>query len=375
MTPPLPPDASLEDVKVRIRECYRNPNVRSTTQVVLKDGPRVFRIATLFEIVDPKTGEFHHYSLKVDSIDRSKSGWFGNADRSVRIESGDPDEIDALRKFLNAALENRLPTTSGEIHIIGSADYAKLEKLVEALPNLAESDRLELLKTILGQLSGDASDVGEFVAAFGKATPATIAQIGIAARVVEHQRVYERLKTLVEDPSTPEAQLQRFLGEHPWAFGSEYSQLVDRRTWTRDDRLDFMLRRTVDNYLEIIEIKTPFLDALFRHDMSHDSYYPSAALSQVVGQVMRYIEEVDRQRDAIAVKDGWDPLKIRARVIIGRDGPGEQQRALRNLNGHLHRIEVITFDQLLRIARRVLDVFARSPESEPPDRATAEDPF
>lgn len=40
--------------------------------------------------------------------------------------------------------------------------------------------------------------------------------------------------------------------------------------------------------------------------------------------------------------------------MIGRDGDGPQVRALRRLNGHLHGIEVITFDGLLRIARWVL---------------------
>ena len=35
----------------------------------------------------------------------------------------------------------------------------------------------------------------------------------------------------------------------------------------------------------------------------------------------------------------------------------DQQAALRNLNAHLNRIEVITYDQLLRIADRVLAVF------------------
>jgi hypothetical protein len=44
-------------------------------------------------------------------------------------------------------------------------------------------------------------------------------------------------------------------------------------------------------------------------------------------------------------------------VIIGRDGEVDQQKAHRNFNGHLHRIEVLTFDQLLRIADRVLSVF------------------
>jgi hypothetical protein len=375
VSPPLPAEASIEDVKVRIRECYRNPNVRNTRQVVLKEGPRTFRIATLFEIVDPETSEFHHWSLKIDSIDRRKSGWFGKAEKSIRLESGDPDEIHALLQFLQAALSDRIPATTGEIHIIGAADYQNLEQLLDVLPNLATSDRLELLKTVLGQLGSDASDVGEFIDAFGSAPTATLQQIGIAARVVEYKRAFEELRALVDDSRTSESQLQQFLARHPWAFGSEYSQLVDRRTWTRDDQLDFMLRRTVDDYLEIVEIKTPFKEPLLLYDKSHDSYYPSAVLSKVVGQVMRYVDEVDRSRDSILAKDGFDALKVRARIIIGTDGSDEHQAALRNLNSHLHRVEILTFDQLLRIAERVVGVF-EEPEFGGPDDIRSDDiPF
>jgi hypothetical protein len=140
-------------------------------------------------------------------------------------------------------------------------------------------------------------------------------------------------------------------------FGSEYSELLPRRTWTRDHELDYMLRRTVDDYLEIVEIKTAFSDPLFIHDASHDSYHPSSKLSPVIGQVMRYIEDVERHRDSILAKDHADTLKIRARAIVGRDGSTEQRAALHNLNAHLNRIEIITFDQLLRIAERVLSMF------------------
>lgn len=103
--------------------------------------------------------------------------------------------------------------------------------------------------------------------------------------------------------------------------------------------------------------ETPFSDPLFIEDKSHDSYYPSAKLSPVIGQVIRYICEVERNRDSIISKDGYDPLKIRARVIVGRDGDANQQEALRNLNAHLHRIEILTFDQLARISARALEMF------------------
>ena len=75
---PLPPDTTLDDVKIRIREAYSNPNVGKISQVVLKDGPQTFRIATLLEIVNPKTGTLHHYSLKIDHIVRKKKSWAGS---------------------------------------------------------------------------------------------------------------------------------------------------------------------------------------------------------------------------------------------------------------------------------------------------------
>jgi hypothetical protein len=68
-----------------------------------------------------------------------------------------------------------------------------------------------------------------------------------------------------------------------------------------------------------------------------------------------------------------DPLKIRARVIIGRDGEAGQKAALRSFNAHLSRVEVLTFDQLLRIARQVLIVF-RTAESAQQD-TDVEPPF
>jgi len=366
----LPHDTSLEEVKVRIRQSYSNPNVGKIHQVVLKDGPRAFRIATLLEILDPKTESLHHYSLKIDSIDRrTNKGWFAKPEKSVRLEGNEPNEIEHLYRFLTALTEGRLSSKTGDLRVIGSHDYEKLEKLLDVLPNLASSDKVELVKTILSQVEASHSCVEEFVKAFQTSNSETLRHIAVASRIVEYKKAYTTLKCLVENPNTTEPNIQKQLEQNPWMFGSEYSELLDRRTWTRDDTVDYMLRRTIDNFLEIIEIKTPFPGPLLLYDTSHDSYYPSAKMSPVIGQVMRYIEEIERARDSILSKDGFDTLKIRARIIIGRDGDVRHQMALRNLNAHLHRIEVITYDQLLRIAAKVLAVF----ESEITEEAPHED--
>ena len=354
---PLPPENTLEDVKLKIRDTYSNPSVGKIFQVVLKEGPRVFKIATLLEIKDNNTKQFHHYSLKIDSINKRKAGWFAEPEKSIRLDGGTHNEIEILYKFLKVLFEGNISTKTGELHIIDSEQYVHLEKLLETLPNIASTDKLELVKTILSQLDSSVSDIGHFIDVFQKSDKSIISHIAVASRIVQYKKAYDKLVEIINTQNVSEPVIQKHLEENPWCFGSEYSKLLDRRTWARDDNLDFMLRRTVDNFLEIIEIKTPFKEPLLNYDLSHKSFYSSSKLSQVIGQVMQYIEEIERQRDSIMSKDGYDTLKIRARIIIGRDGNKEHQMALRNYNAHLHRIEIITFDQLLRIAKRVLDVF------------------
>ncbi len=355
---PLPPNTSLEDVILKIKETYSNPSVGKTFQVVLKDGPRTFKIATLLEIKDSNTNQFHHYSLKIDSINRNKASWFAKPEKSIHLDGNENNEIEKLFTFLKAVLEGNISTEVGDLHIINTEQYIGLGNVLEWLPKLASTDKLELAKTIFSHLENSASDISQFVTVFQNSDKDIINHISIASRIVQFKEAHKKLQTLIDNTANvSESMIQKHLEENPWCFGSEYSELIDRRTWARDDKLDFMLRRTADNYLEIIEIKTPLKEPLFIYDASHKSYYSSSKLSQVIGQVVQYIEEVERQRDFIIIKDKCDTLKIRVKIIIGRDGDDAQQSALRNLNSYLHRIEVITFDQLLRIANRVLEVF------------------
>lgn len=232
-----------------------------------------------------------------------------------------------------------------------------VQNIASLVQKADSSTKSQFIKAIIEDIS-DAEDIPvDLKNAFESGSVKILESISTSARIVHYCRVLDEFKELVANATSNETQLQHLLQDNPWLFGSEYSELLDRRSWTRDDRLDFMLRRTVDGYLEIVEIKTPFTDSLFRYDRSHDSYFPSAELSKVIGQVMRYIEEIERDRNSIIAHDGYDPLKVRARIIIGQNGSTEEQKALRNFNAHLTQIEIITFDQLINIGKRVLDVF------------------
>lgn len=352
----LPASLSIEDIKVRIRETNSSPNVGLVNQVVLREGPRAFRFATLMEIIDPNTKEVHHHVLLLESYDRLKNGWFGKPEKSIRLEDNQ-DEIRKLFKILQAHYGGKFADNVGELHVITGEDYKKLENLITLIPVLSSPDMVEIIKLVIPRVEDIGPYLPEVLAAFEKSNPETITHIAAAARLTEFKSAFAKLQKLIEDGDNTESHYQNLLTENPWIFGSEYNGLLERRRWVRDQELDFLFRCTSDNYYEIVEIKTPFVGELFLYDSSHKSYYPSASLSPVVGQVMSYIAELERNRNSILSQDGCDFLKIRAKIIIGRDSTPGVQEALRNLNGHLHNIEILTFDQLSRIGKRVLNLF------------------
>ena len=356
MPQPLPYETPPAEVAVRIHAQLRNPNVRSVTQAVLHSGPRVYRYATLYEIIDPLTQIHHHWCLRIDSVSRSKkTGWASKPDKSVLLESEGNDEIGELLTLLQAALSGKLPASTGEFHIVDAAGYAGIRQLLESARSGSADRKLRVVRGVLNNLDLE-SLTGESWIDLFESGPGLTGIIASAARIVQYRRELVELLRLIEDPHTVEGDLQRHLAHCPWMFGSEYSELLERRTWTRDDRLDFMLRRTVDDYFEILEIKTPFSQPLFSHDEGRDSYAAAKPLTAAVGQVIRYMEEMERGRDGIKARDGVDVLKVRARIILGRSGDTAQMQALHSFNGHLHRIEVLTFDQLVLIAKRVLKI-------------------
>jgi hypothetical protein len=164
----------------------------------------------------------------------------------------------------------------------------------------------------------------------------------------------EKLQQLI-DTNAKESEFQKHLEKNYWMLGSDYSRLLDIRQFFANSQLDFALLRAADNYLEIIEIKTPLNGkALLIKDDSHDSYYFSSELSQAIGQALKYIERIDSNRYAIEREQRVLVNGVRAKLVIGRDGDEDRRNALRRMNSHFHRIEILTYDQLVQIARNVL---------------------
>lgn len=76
MTELVPYDVSPGDIQLKITTKLQNPNVGRVVSATLKNGPKSYRCATMFEIVEPATQAHHRWCLRLDSFDRKKDeGW------------------------------------------------------------------------------------------------------------------------------------------------------------------------------------------------------------------------------------------------------------------------------------------------------------
>ena len=333
----------------------KKPDLDRVDSVTLSEGPRSKKEARYTIIVDRHTGEIHHDSVSIKSYKLKNGEYIDKPEKSVTLSNEKTDEIQTLIDFILAARSQKIPDKSGKYLILEAPNNATdHQSLVRFLNDLSGAGKIDVLADVLNSISYDRSLFTSLLERASK-QPKLFAEAAAALNLVTYKQAHERLKELIADNTTKERDLQKLLEENPWMFGSEYSELLPQRKLTRNEEQDFIMRRTADNYIEVIEIKTPLNgQKLFSYDSSHDCYYASAPLSKVIGQVQNYLDLIDADRYNVMARDSEDPFKTRAKIIIGQDGDAKELQALRSLNGHLNRIEVITFDQLLNTAKNVM---------------------
>ncbi|WP_244470940.1 Shedu anti-phage system protein SduA domain-containing protein [Microvirga massiliensis] len=309
-------------VHIRKHDQSTRPNLENSKTITLKEGPKVRKVAKHNVVLDEHTGKFHHDAFTIKTYALRKNTCDLDQRRSISLDGA---EAQALADFIIAARSGALPSETGSF-VLARAEAANASA-TRKLQAFSDPERANALSLLLKQASENPSvfaEVLERAASDGAFMERAAAAINLAI----YRQAVSELERLIAT-SDREGDFQRLLSRHPWMFGSGYSSQLDRRRWTRDEIQDFVLRRTTDGYVELIEIKTPMNGTrLFNRDSSHDTYYPSADLSKVVGQVMNYLEKLDRERNSIKANDGEDTTKTRAKIVIGRDGDNAQRQAL-----------------------------------------------
>lgn len=353
------PAVGSEDRPIAIRSTIpdpiRVPDLAQVDSLVLSEGPRSKREMVRYKIKSRNSGEPKGTSVGFRTKHKLNGEWKRDDAKSFTLET--EGEMRSALSFIAASCDGAMPSADGRYLMlpIGDQDAGGVENV---LGSLTADGRAELLVDLLRQAT-EAPELLTTLLDQASKNPTLFAEAAATLNLARYRNALGDLRYLIET-STREQEFQELLAEHPWMFGSEYSELLQDRNFVRGSQQDFVLRRTADKFIEIVEIKTPIPDRqLFRLHEARRVYYAGPDLSFVVGQVQRYIEELDADRLRIQALDGEDTHKVRAKIIIGRDGDDGQRQALRRFNGHLHRIEVLTFDQLSQIAGQVVSYLER----------------
>ncbi|HEV2606205.1 MAG TPA: Shedu anti-phage system protein SduA domain-containing protein [Microvirga sp.] len=355
MPPRSPPDEPFS-IRSTTPDQERTPDIRQVDSLTLIELPRSRREIVHFAIHSRNTGEFKGHRIGFRTRHKVQGTWQPESAKSFTLET--EEEIRAAVRFILAACEGSIPNIGGSFVVLPTPSDANTPGLQRAINALSQEGKANLLVEMLNQ-AAQTPELLENLMEQAARNPELFAEAAATLNLARYRQAHAGLNQLIET-SNREQDFQRLLAEHPWMFGSEYSELLSNRNLVRGSQQDFVLRRTSDGYIELVEIKTPMEGrALFRFDDSHQSHYAGAALSMVIGQVQKYLEEVDAGRYEIRFRDNEDPNKVRAKIIIGRDGDEAQRQALRRFNGHLHRIEVLTFDHLSRTAGQVVSYLER----------------
>jgi len=327
------------------------PDLHTQQETVLADKPLSRKIATRTLPRDRHTGQAHHEALTIKTWRKSKGVCAEDGKHTITLEG---DEVQALVDFIQAARSLPDDPHRGTFSVNISPVRADRE-VPSAEPELYPPDHVqgEVLLALLRQAT-DRPDVLRAVLEHSAADRDFLTRAASALNLAVYEAAVADLERLVAADAA-ESAFQSLLAANPWMFGSEYARLLSDRTVTVRQQQDFLLTRTTDDRLELVEIKTALGgDPLFAYDKAHDVFYQKADLTKVIAQVQNYLADLDGTRDLVLRKFMIDAYKATARIVIGRDGDKAQMEALKRTNAHLHRIEIITFDGLLRIARRVL---------------------
>ncbi|MEU7551221.1 Shedu anti-phage system protein SduA domain-containing protein [Streptomyces sp. NPDC044571] len=180
-----------------------------------------------------------------------------------------------------------------------------------------------------------------------------------AAEVQRHRQGLKKLRKTVEDPGASEGDLQRALDGQYWIFGGQFASQAVQRRLVPGDEVDIPLIRG-DGSLHIVELKRSMSlrgSLVKRH---RGCWVPTAEVHDAVSQAVNYLVGLDEHRLRIRDELGIETRRASALVLIGH--PSVQpdvaeediNEALRTLNTHMSRVDVVTYKELADNAERAL---------------------
>ncbi len=180
---------------------------------------------------------------------------------------------------------------------------------------------------------------------------------GQFSEVVEQksmQAAIDELETLIAEGDNTESHYQEFFLRRPWFLGGLHVR-IDRHTQLDERSVpDFTGVRSSDGYRDVFEIKPPFMQCFRQSD---DGF--TAAFNDAWNQAERYLNFVREQRHYLADKN-LHFVNPRCYLLIGHGLTESQLRALRVKESFNPSISLLTYEQLLSVAKAFLATLAQA---------------
>ncbi|MEV6753572.1 Shedu anti-phage system protein SduA domain-containing protein [Streptomyces sp. NPDC051214] len=180
-----------------------------------------------------------------------------------------------------------------------------------------------------------------------------------AAEVQRRRRDLKALRRVTEDPRASESDLQRALERQHWIFGGQYVGQAVQRRLVPGDEVDIPLIRG-DGTLHIVELKRSMSLQGPLVKRYRGCWVPTAEVHDAVSQAVNYLVGLDEHRLRIRDELGIETRRACALVLIGHPtlqpdvAEEDISEALRTLNTHMSRVEVVTYKELVDNAHRAL---------------------
>jgi len=265
-------------------------------------------------------------------------------------------------------LLNELPNITPDLNItIGKNQIEKVIKVLPESKKLTKKSRDLLVENIAKIIRKSGVDKN-------KLTPEVLKEITAASNQAYYKNKLEEFRKRLKKkfPETKgKNSWQSWIYSNSWIFGVNYLKPIEKKKVGFNQIPDYLFP-TVDGFLDILEIKTPHESKsknngdIIIEDKNHPgSYYWTQRVSEAVGQVTNYLHELEKHQLEIAQKIKREykievsTVKPRAIILIGRTKDWEEKKleALRKLNFTLHGIEVISYDQLIKRAESLVEMF------------------
>jgi hypothetical protein len=233
----------------------------------LSSGPRSACRAMFFRNTH-KTNAKQIVSLKIARQKKAGNRLETKEDKSITLK---PEEIDKLIEYIQ---EYYAPLNIGLTEFIeADEDAAKLFSKVRDLGISDDEVASKLLESgILTQ------------------------NLSVAITAAERNNAVQEFEVSLGVEQT-EAFWQSWFTQNKWVLGSEYLNILPERDIDVRDIADYLMR-SIDGFLDVVEIKRPELPFWAGPD-THGNYYPSAQLTAAISQCLNYLYRIELQSNSV----------------------------------------------------------------------------